>query len=1003
MRFILLTVLILLRTVAFAVVDTSSFYHLTKESGLPSNHVYSVIKDRSGFIWVATDNGVAKYDGYKFRLFTTNDGLSANDVWKLYEDDNGRIWLFANAFEIGYIKNDRYSAINVGDGNEKIFPAGIVSLGSAVFVLFLKKGIYHVTAVVNNQSVCLPLQNEFTPSRSHLAAMFFSEQQKNAWIFFAGNTAISVDLLHLNATKQVRANENTTAVIAQSGGGLAGKRHFYHFVHRGTQLKVLDIETGRYQTHDLQRMGMGEIITCYFKTDTLHVVSTKGIFGTLGQHLFEIESQYPFSAQPVYYADFGDKWFCTANDGIWVKRKFTALAEDKTIHLPVEDCSLIGAVSDTAYWWNASRNLLKKTYGTRLVDEQVIEGFGKLRSAARGGSEIVYLSNKGVFAQSGEPNDLRRLFKDKRVILTSNNSARATSVVIPDSIVDDLYINDRAVFDISQNSFVIAGNHRTDKFFHSDNVYHVRRLVDDHITGYVKLRSLNRHCFFNSKNIYLFSDNFEQRGHYSRETLEAAGLRSLQEVVPGGGDYYILTANELYKFTPPTKLQRLETGLNLQNARLFITKGKMVVAADFGIAFRSTNAKPEEGFYVLFNDKRLSLGRVTEKWVDSRGVITLVGDQASGTYILDSIEKTPTVLATSKALFHFTANVRRAPLRTTDTIILSGEPHISISPVAQVGSGNYQIYFEHSSPDLVTASGSSIITSALQPNQFYRVRYYLQDDFWRTPVQTLYLKKLPQWYQKFEWKLVFAFAGLLVFTGSIAIAYKTAQQITTKTNERRRVQTELELRAIHSQINPHFIYNTLSAALLFISKQENLKAYEHVSRFSRLLRSYLKSSRERFIILSEEVVMLTRYMELQQAKFEKPFQFEILVRPELQPDHILLPSLLLQPLVENAINHGIATKAEQGYIKVEFFEGHNSKILICTIEDNGIGRTNARQDKRVQQKGSLSYGTALTLDLIEIMKRYESMDIKLEYLDKTHPETGTIVKLTINNIKKLVS
>ena len=109
--------------------------------------------------------------------------------------------------------------------------------------------------------------------------------------------------------------------------------------------------------------------------------------------------------------------------------------------------------------------------------------------------------------------------------------------------------------------------------------------------------------------------------------------------------------------------------------------------------------------------------------------------------------------------------------------------------------------------------------------------------------------------------------------------------------------------------------------------------------------------------------------------------------------------MLLQPLVENAINHGLFHKSGSGLLILKFLQGANNTELICIIEDNGVGRKRAGEIKLERIVEKESHGTRLTQQLIQIYKDYEHMDIFLEYTDKPEPETGTIVKLTIKNIK----
>jgi LytS/YehU family sensor histidine kinase len=151
-------------------------------------------------------------------------------------------------------------------------------------------------------------------------------------------------------------------------------------------------------------------------------------------------------------------------------------------------------------------------------------------------------------------------------------------------------------------------------------------------------------------------------------------------------------------------------------------------------------------------------------------------------------------------------------------------------------------------------------------------------------------------------------------------------------------------------------------------------------------------------MLEEEIKMLRNYIELQQIRFEEKFEYKIEIDNKLPTNNIRIPSLLLQPLVENAINHGLFHKEKGGILLLKFEQGTDSSELVCIIEDNGVGRDTARKINEANSTKE-SYGTKLTNQLLEVFKLYENLDIKLKYIDKALPESGTIVTLVLKNVK----
>jgi LytS/YehU family sensor histidine kinase len=153
------------------------------------------------------------------------------------------------------------------------------------------------------------------------------------------------------------------------------------------------------------------------------------------------------------------------------------------------------------------------------------------------------------------------------------------------------------------------------------------------------------------------------------------------------------------------------------------------------------------------------------------------------------------------------------------------------------------------------------------------------------------------------------------------------------TNEKNLI--ELKNKAFSSQMNPHFVYNSLSAAQYLVMINENKKAFNYLSDFSLLLRQMFENAKKSFITLNEEISFVNRYIDLERLRFNYGFTCEIDTK-KLDPTRTYyVPTMMIQPIVENAIRHGLAPKKTGGELKISFFV--ENELLLCIIDDNGIG------------------------------------------------------------------
>lgn len=228
-----------------------------------------------------------------------------------------------------------------------------------------------------------------------------------------------------------------------------------------------------------------------------------------------------------------------------------------------------------------------------------------------------------------------------------------------------------------------------------------------------------------------------------------------------------------------------------------------------------------------------------------------------------------------------------------------------------------------------------------------------------------------------------------------------------------------ELKALKAQMNPHFIYNVLNSIQEVVLTNNRSRASDYISTFADLMRSYLDRSDQQYILLSEEIQALEQYLKLEKLRFDDKFTFQIDVQG-IQPDEVQLPTMLIQPYVENAVKHGLFHKKDKGKLNIDFRktstaavhieEAHSDlafakaepsqthrndtdQLLKITITDNGVGREKAKELREAKHK---SFATKATQNRIDLLNQLSHHNISVEVtdLDPTG-QTGTVVTILV--------
>lgn len=235
---------------------------------------------------------------------------------------------------------------------------------------------------------------------------------------------------------------------------------------------------------------------------------------------------------------------------------------------------------------------------------------------------------------------------------------------------------------------------------------------------------------------------------------------------------------------------------------------------------------------------------------------------------------------------------------------------------------------------------------------------------------------------------------IVIIIVSIIIFYLLYKQKKIKITQN---YLQLEQQLLRSQMNPHFIFNSINSIQRYILQKDQQAAYDYLAKFSKLIRLVLNNSQEKILTLKQELDLIRLYVELEQLRFDSKFEFTISKADSVNEDMLNVPCLLIQPYVENAIWHGLMNldKNKKGKLSIDLIL--QGELLKITIEDNGVGRELAKSYKA--ENGEKSMGMKLTeqrLQMINKLQDYENAKVLISDLHNEAGEaTGTRVEILL--------
>jgi ligand-binding sensor domain-containing protein len=936
--FFLLPIACFLVPIASTAQSTQTITYTVKD-GLPSNALYRTIIDKKGFLWIATEIGLSRFDGKKFRNYTTSDGLSDNEITDLFADSSGTVWVIPFRRTPCYYNpvTDRFENEETNKELSKII------MGTPNWPHILKYG--GVAFSNNNRQIFLSRNNKTTVlsniyNRKFAPVINIIEYQPDKFLFFAQDSIRRFNSGKLTTLIPVKKSINMSEVVgnmvymATSNSLLvyqfspAGKVQFVKekiypfeiriFCKTGKRFAITSINGTTY-TLDKNTLDLSGIISAIEGVPVRHVLEDKDDntwLATLDKGLIKVQQKR-----------------ISSFDNSGLKQGFNAIIKTKNI--------LAGNNNGEIYKYDG-------LYVKKLLlnnDKNIDTWVRKIINTPYG---IYIASQSGAFLINEKTMAVEKVFRG-----IQNRSNKAACL-----------INDSIML-MGSHAFAFSYNLKTNTII--DSI--AKRVVSlgSDLQGNIYIGS-NEGLFVWKKNELQAMAEKRKSLSYKINTMASSpdslmwiGLGSdslvvlknnnwvasiaLGDIIPGNICKALCSnkAGEIWLGTNKG-LNRIEYTYNSNgftyNNTYFGTADGLIgeqvndIAIEDSIAYAATNegiSHMPVNIQLPVSDIPTFISGVTinSKPADLKEAYSLKYDENDISINFSGVDLTGFI-----PLFEYSIN--NGKWQRTEKIELK-----------KLASGNYTIKIR-----AIRRDGKPSNNEAL-------VRFEISTPFWRSG---------------FFWVLMVAIlvAGLLYLQKRRDKRKQKAAVEKVLTEKR---ITELEMQALKAQINPHFVFNCLNSIKSFIYDKDYRQADKYLDRFSELMRSTIDHSDAAIILVRDEMNYLDNYLQLEQLRFEDKFNYKISVDISVDTHKVFIPAMLLQPYVENAIRHGMRfLENRKGLIKITATTGDN--FLVCQIDDDGIGREKATQLKSKMHIEYQSKGMSIS------KRRAELYNIEQTIIDK---------------------
>jgi len=936
-----------------------SYVHYNTKDGLAGSTIYDICQDKDGFIWFATEAGLSRFDGTRFKNFTTADGLPEVEILKLYADHKGRVWIAPFKSTICYY----YQGKIYNSTNDSLLRK--VKLNAVVTYISGDKSDNIFLSSVGHESHLLQTReehNEFIDLKTY--GRLFWHAQPN-FHDSAGLIITTIDSTFLLVDGHLS--------FVSGGGPPLPPRTFVTRRTYDNKITFLYFPSEANSTFFTQNSEKSHHQTVFIATNL-----GAWMVDTLSADHFEDVFLRDKQVNSVFIDYEKNIWFGTGGDGVYklVSRNF------KTYSFKGSKTSEIFALARNGQALIAGTGFNKMYSITQSAVDSV--GFYKAFS----GSVNQTASNRLVSIKKTASGDMILgfdLFLYKR-----NSSGTYVNYAFPIKSIDEI---DAKTLLVGTGRNVIRVREKDLKIL--DTIWPYRSTA---VTYY------NEDFYIGTVDgLYVVSKDGGSR--YLGKDLPILRYRIACFARSADGTLWIATyGGGIVGMKGNRVVGHLTTqqGLSGDICRsLFAYQNFLWVGTDKGIS----KVDISKGQYPV---RRYSISDglpsniINAIYVDSSKVY--VGSPAG----LTSFDEKQV------------SDYSRCDLRILE-ISVSGQSK-RLQPTYELGYNDNNLRIEF--VGISFKSGGDIL---------YRYRLKGLKDSWDSTRQNqLEYPSLPSGNYQLEllainkfgvvsnaviipfliatpywqaWWFKILVVGFTIALTATLVAWRFSivrRREKEKTSLQQKIN-ELEQLALLSQMNPHFIFNCLNSIQAFIINNDLEKTNQYLTEFAHLIRQTMDSAEKGTISIGQEVKYLTRYIELEKMRFGHSFEYRIETDEQIDQVNSCLPSMLLQPYVENSIRHGIRYKRDgQGLLEIKFRQSGDQ--LLCIVEDNGIGREGARQFRSKMHVEYQSKGMALAAERVKALNRQYAESVAIEIIDKVDPEqrsTGT--RVVINFPCKMLS